>query len=226
MIEFNFIGKVRCGFKEKFGIPRQPGLCPNVPAQVILEKTRFNEEAVRELDMYSHIWIIFHFHLLKKIPDKARIRPPRLGGNQYVGLYSSRSPYRPNPIGLSLVQLEGIEFNEKEICLNILSHDLHDGTPVLDIKPFISTDVPSTEVNFGWQSQTWQTLEVQFADGVETSLENQQIISQVLQQDPRPAYDKKKENNKTYHMTLNELNISFNVHSRTCVVTCISNETH
>ncbi len=162
MIEINEIGKVRSGFTEKFGIPRQPGLCPSLKAQIVLDYNRFNEEAVRELDQYSHIWVIFYFHKLKKQPDKARVRPPRLGGNKFVGVYSSRSPYRPNPVGLSMVELKNIEVNKKEIILNIRNHDLLNETPILDIKPVVSTDIPTITPNFGWQQTKWNILEVTF----------------------------------------------------------------
>ncbi|MCM8533375.1 MAG: tRNA (N6-threonylcarbamoyladenosine(37)-N6)-methyltransferase TrmO, partial [Lentisphaeraceae bacterium] len=133
MFQFDPIGYIKSDFVEKFGIPRQPGLSPNSEAAIVMERNQFNEEALRDLDGNSHIWLIFVFNSLKKTPDKARIRPPRLGGNKFVGVYSSRSPYRPNPIGLSLVKLNGISIEENEIKVHIKNHDLVDKTPILDI---------------------------------------------------------------------------------------------
>ena len=214
------IGHIRCDFKEKFGIPRQAGISPSVSGAIVLPNTRFNEDALGDLQGFSHIWVIFVFHDLKKPPDKARIRPPRLGGNKYVGVFSSRSPYRPNPIGLSLVELGSINSVKDEIEIDIHGHDLLDGTPVLDIKPYISSDQPCTEVQYGWQARDWDMLEVEFALAAEQAIAPRQElrlqIIDILKNDPRPAYKKGK--NSSHGLTLGELNIQFSVRDKICTV--------
>ena len=224
MFNFDPIGHIRSDFTEKFGIPRQPGITPSLDGAIVLERTRFNEEALRDLEGYSHIWIIFVFHDLKKSPDKARIRPPRLGGNKYVGVFSSRSPYRPNPIGLSLVKLDEIVIGKEHIEVRIFDHDLLNDTPVIDIKPFISNDVPISEPLFGWQQKEWNSLEVSFSERAlavvqnNTKLHNK--IFDILKNDPRPAYKKNKAS--SHGFTFGEYNITFSVKDNHCLVEDIS----
>ena len=170
MYNFEPIGTVRCNFIEKFGIPRQPGLSPSSEAIIEFPNNRFFEDSIKDLEGNSHIWVIFIFSSLKKKPDKAKIRPPRLGGNKYVGVFSSRSPYRPNPIGLSLVKFSHISYTKENIRLHISDHDLLNGTPVLDIKPYTNADTPNCEVTFSWQESEWCNLEVSFSEEAEKFL--------------------------------------------------------
>ena len=218
MPEITPIGTIRSIFREKFGIPRQSGLCPTVRGQVVLPKTDFNIEALKDLEDYSHIWIIFQFHQLKKSPDKAKIRPPRLGGNKYVGVYSSRSPYRPNSLGMSLVELDKVEISNGEIRVHISNHDLLDGTPVFDIKPFVSTDIPSKSPDFGWQQTEWQKLEIEFCNNINADKKLKKLIKDLLKEDPRPAYEKKKDDKKKYYIIVDQWEITFTVSSQVCTV--------
>ena len=218
MAEINPIAFVRSPFREKFGIPRQPGLCPAVSAEIVFEKNNFNKEALREITDVSHIWVIFQFSSLKKVPDKARIRPPRLGGNTYVGVFSSRSPYRPNSLGMSLVALNDMYENKNEIVLVISSHDLLDGTPIFDIKPIITNDIPADGFSNGWQNTDWHELKVEFSEDLKIDSLLKEQLRQILSQDPRPAYSAKNSEGRIYHMVFAENEISFSVIEQVCKV--------
>lgn len=225
-MEFKPVAHIKSIFGEKFGIPRQSGICPSATAVIEFENNRFNDDALADLQGYSHLWVIFYFHSLKKSPDKAKVRPPRLGGNKFVGVFSSRSPYRPNRIGLSLVEVSQIEKTTASINIHICNHDLLDGTPVLDIKPYISHDIPESTPEFGWQSSVWDQLEVEFAPElsafIEENCELQQIITDVLKNDPRPSYKSKGENEQFYGMNINGHEVNFKIDGKSCRVTKIS----
>lgn len=226
MIELEPIATVRSIFTENFGIPRQSGLCPASLAYLEFANNEFNREALKDLDGTSHIWIIFYFHSLKKSPDKAKIRPPRLGGNKYVGVFSSRSPYRPNQIGLSLVEFKGIEQTDKFIQLKIANHDLLEGTPVLDIKPYLPGDRPNSDPEFGWQISDWPELNVEFCSSVneilkkKTRLKN--LICDILKNNPTPAYTAKQGTSRTFGMKVADYDVNFEVQGNKCLVTKIS----
>lgn len=226
MINIEPIATIRSVFSENFGIPRQPGLCPSSTAYLEFDNNEFNREALKDLDGNSHIWIIFYFHALKKTPDKAKIRPPRLGGNKYVGVFSSRSPYRPNPIGLSLVELEGIEQTQQTIKLNISNHDLLEGTPVLDIKPYISNDSPQSTPTFSWQTNPWQNLDVEFSPKAQTLLRGnpdlRHLITDILKNNPAPAYKSKQTPDKIFGMKIQNYNVCFKIKDNHCLVTEIT----
>lgn len=191
------IGTVRSCFKEKFGIPRQPGLAPSTRGQIIMQPPFDQEDAFEGLESVSHIWLQFVFHLSADHPWQPKVRPPRLGGNRKVGVFASRAPYRPNSIGLSVVRYLGYERNRGQLCINIAGLDLLDQTPVLDIKPYVpyvdhvpsayndlAQDAPSVmPVRFSHEAaQTCIALAQD--DGVLW----RQLIIEILQQDPRPAY--------------------------------------
>jgi len=225
-MNFEPIATVKSVFTEKFGIPRQSGLCPASTAGIVFPLNRFNEDALSNLDGYSHLWVIFYFHSLKKSPDKAKIRPPRLGGNQYAGVFSSRSPYRPNPIGLSLVELCNIEIQNDAIIVNIANHDLLEGTPVLDIKPYISHDFPVREPQFGWQASEWKELNIAFSEECINFLKDTPIlktlIEETLQNDPRPAYRKSGDTDREYGMIIDGHEVRFKSTENECTVTKIT----
>ena len=138
MSQYNFttIGTIHSCYKEKFGIPRQPGLVSS-PATIVIDSSFSKDEAFRELETFSHVWVIFVFNGIENKKWKSTVRPPRLGGNQRIGVFASRSMFRPNPIGLSVVELKNIERKGSKIILNIIGGDFLDLTPVLDIKPYI-----------------------------------------------------------------------------------------
>ena len=133
------IAKIHNDFKEKFGIPRQSGLSGELTSRIVFEPEYRNPDALRGIDGYSHLWLIWQFSEAIRDDWSPTVRPPRLGGNKRVGVFATRSPYRPNPIGLSSVRLEKIEVTESEGTVLIVSGaDLLDGTPIYDVKPYIA----------------------------------------------------------------------------------------
>ncbi len=194
--QFKPIGLIHSPFKEKFGIPRQPGLVPEIRATLELVPPYNNPEAVAELEGYSHIWIQFVFHQILNQEWQPRVRPPRLGGNQRVGVFASRSPFRPNPIGLSVVVLEQVVVDGDSVVLELSGVDLLDATPVLDIKPYIAyvDSVPDAECGFA-PAAPEKLLRVQFSPQAEEQLQGRvdavdlrALIIRLLELDPRPAY--------------------------------------
>jgi len=191
---FSTIGHIKTCFPEKFGIPRQPSLAPAAKGTLILEPP-FNDPAcVEGLDQCSHIWLSFIFHENIEQGWKPKVRPPRLGGNQKMGVFATRSPFRPNPIGLSVVELESIELIDNKVCLHIAGVDLVDGTPIIDIKPYVPyTDSVITATNTFAEStpELSRVLFLPEADNFLQTLSDKNLkplIMQVLQQNPQPAY--------------------------------------
>jgi tRNA-Thr(GGU) m(6)t(6)A37 methyltransferase TsaA len=217
-VEFTIIGKVNSPYKEKFAIPRQPGLVTSAKATIALSGDANNAELVRELAQFSHIWVLFVFHRTQEQGWKPLVRPPRLGGNKKMGVLATRSTFRPNPIGMSVVKLDSIEIKKQQVILHISAIDLLDGTPVIDIKPYVpySDSIPHAEAGFA-QSQPSKACQVTFSDNAQVSLTEHSknvpdltvFIEQVLAQDPRPAYKQGKEDNKIYGMHLYNLNIQW-----------------
>lgn len=214
---FPVIGIIHSCFKEKFGIPRQPGLAPLAKAQLELSPPYNDPAAVEGLEKVSHLWIQFVFHANEWNGWKPKVRPPRLGGNQSLGVFATRSPNRPSPIGLSVVKLDSIESQFGKVILHLSGVDLLDGTPVLDIKPYvpyvdqvseavnsIAADAPSNIDVFVPDHLQKFCIEYQ----IRTEIPLQQLITQILQQDPKPAYQEPKEE-KIYGMTLLDLNIQW-----------------
>ena len=183
------IGFVRSPFKEKFGIPRQPGLSRSIKATVVLEKEFSHLDIVRGLENYSHIWLIFSFHQSEGWSPTAR--PPRLGGNERMGLFATRSPYRPNQIGLSVVKLLEIKRENQQYHLLIEGPDILDHTPVLDIKPYLPEIEAISDARSPWKNDETQ-IEISFAQEVDDFLsskpELKEKIIELLSLDPRPRY--------------------------------------
>lgn len=198
MTEFNFkaIGYVRSIFKEKFAVPRQSGLVDSVESVIEVIPPYGSPEAFRELSTFSHAWLLFVFHHCVDKPWRATVRPPRLGGNERVGVFASRSPFRPNPVGLSAVRLLGIEYNEGASFLRVQGADLVDGTPIIDIKPYVPyADQINAEP--GYTSAPEPVLTVEFTETADVQLAQaeqrlqqpvREIVREVLALDPRPAY--------------------------------------
>lgn len=193
-IKLKPIGIIRSCFTDKFGIPRQPGLVKSATATLELVPPYNTAEAVRGLEEFSHVWIIFVFHQSVSESWKATVRPPRLGGNERVGVFASRSNFRPNPLGLSVVKLLSV----KGTSLKLGGGDFLDGTPVLDIKPYIpyGDSIPEAKGAFAGSAPEPVNLVV-FDPEVERKLsvlENEQrpalkqLIGDMLSYNPRPAY--------------------------------------
>lgn len=226
---FQSIGRVHSPLKEKFGLPRQPGLVPALKAQIEILPPYDREEAFKELSGYSHIWVLSVFHLAMREQWQPTVRPPRLGGNERVGVFASRSPYRPNPIGMSVCALHGIERIRGRFLLSISGCDLVDATPVIDIKPYLAyadcmteaqggfTDqVPRNVLNVSWSAQAKQDLE-QF---VKRYPDLAELISALIAQDPRPAYQQEAAAHE-YGMRLYDCNVRFLIASTTATILSI-----
>ena len=221
-MEVTPIGEVHTCFKEKFGIPRQPNLVKEVPGQLVFFPEFAREEAVRALDGFSHIWLLFCFH---KSLDKEgnqtwspMVRPPRLGGNKKVGVFASRSPFRPNPIGMSCVRLESVELTpDRGPVLHLSGVDLLNQTPILDIKPYLPYSDVMENARDGFAPAAPKAgLKVVFTDQARADLERRPhipdlaaIIRGVLAQDPRPAYATEEESGRIYGTRLFDFNLRF-----------------
>lgn len=189
------IGTIQSPFQEKFGIPRQPGLAPAVESVIVLEPEL--TESLRGLDGFSHLWVIFRFHAIREAEVGHTVRPPRLGGNRRVGVFASRSPFRPNPVGLSLVEIVQVDAARNRVVVR--GTDMLDGTPVLDLKPYVPyADTPVAPVRTGWleDAAPLPALRVDFTPEAAAAVRALEadvprlaaVIRQVLALDPRPAF--------------------------------------
>lgn len=186
------IASIRTGFHSKFGIPRQSGLTDSLKGTIVFKPQFRNPDALRGLEGFSHIWLIWQFSEAIRQDWSPTVRPPRLGGNTRMGVFATRSPFRPNPIGLSCVRLESVETDVKDgPVLHVSGADLMDGTPIYDIKPYIPYTDCQPDATSGFTGQIgMHTLEVILPpDAAEkTSPETLQAIRDILAQDPRPRY--------------------------------------
>ena len=218
-LNYQPIAYITSCYQEKFGIPRQPGLVTAAKSQLTLIDT-FHEESVRGLEDFSHIWIQFEFHETQAQGWKPMVRPPRLGGNKKVGVFATRSTFRPNPIGLSVVKLESIEIKNSEVVLHLIGCDLLDKTPVLDIKPYIPyvDAIPDALGGFA-QEKPESLIEVTFSDTAKIKCEEAKmrldedvmtVISQILALDPKPSYQQNHLNSdRIYRMKLYDFDLSW-----------------
>lgn len=197
---FEPIGVLHTCFKEKFGIPRQSGLVKEANGVIKLRNHPFFGTAIRELEGFSHLWVIFVFHRHDAKGWKPSIRPPRLGGAKKVGVLASRSPHRPNPIGMSVVELEKIDRDaEGGIELHVKGVDILDETPVLDIKPYIPFADAVPTASAGWADGDIERTEVSFSEKALESIrvrsigypKLKELITGMLELDPRPAFQKR-----------------------------------
>lgn len=191
------IARIRCDFPSKFGLPRQSGLAEHLRAAVVFEPEYRRPEALRGIEGFSHLWLIWGFHRAERSGWSPTVRPPRLGGNERVGVFATRSPFRPNPIGLSCVRLEAVEYGGAEGPVLIVSGaDMMDGTPVYDIKPYIAYADAHPEATGGFTAErSWQPLRVELPQAVPPELSKDQLeaLKEILAQDPRPAYQRGEE---------------------------------
>lgn len=214
---FHPIGTIASCYKEKFGIPRQPGLVTEARATLTLLPPYNKPESVRGLDGFSHVWLIFVFHGTQAQGWKPTVRPPRLGGNARMGVFATRSTFRPNPIGLSVAQLCGIQVQGSNITLELAGTDLLDGTPVLDIKPYLPYADAIHSVNAGFAPEAPTVhQQVMFSALARSQCEQKQqqgqvdiarLIGQILQQDPRPSYQHGQLVGRVYAMHLYDFDV-------------------
>lgn len=227
MFQFVPIGVVHSCFREKFGIPRQPGLVSAARATLELLPPYNQPAAVRGLEGFSHLWLLFVFHGVPAGRWRATVRPPRLGGNRRLGVFATRSTFRPNPIGLSAVKLDHIAVRQGQVVLHLAGVDLLDGTPVLDIKPYLPYADRIVEAAGGFASEAPETgLVVEF-DPVASEFcaawpgdaDLRELISQILRQDPRPAYERASPLPQLHGMKLYGLDVRWETRGRVAYVT-------
>lgn len=191
-IEYKVIAHISTDLPEKFGVPRQSGMAKGLTGRIIFEPDFRNPDALRGLSDFSHLWLIWDFSLAHRDEWSPTVRPPRLGGNKRMGVFATRSPFRPNSIGLSSVEIVGIVPDSIDgPIINVAGVDMIDGTPIIDIKPYIPYADSHPEANGGFtQSNEFKQLEVKFADDVKHHLPDGKIkaLVEILSNDPRPQY--------------------------------------
>ncbi|MDE6111204.1 MAG: tRNA (N6-threonylcarbamoyladenosine(37)-N6)-methyltransferase TrmO [Eubacterium sp.] len=217
------IAKIYNDFPSKFGIPRQSGRIAEIESKIVFEKEFRNEDAFRGLEQFSHLWLIWEFTENKKEEWSATVRPPRLGGNKRIGVFATRSPFRPNALGLSCVKLEAIEKNEKYgIVLIVSGADLMNGTPIYDIKPYIpyADCIENAQGGYAEENKNYKA-EVEISENLLKIIpENKrEALIKVLEDDPRPSY--KMDIEKAYGFPFADYEIKFTAKGNKIVVTDI-----
>ena len=215
------IGPIETDFKEKFGIPRQSGLVKESRGRILFEKEYNVPEAFRGLEDFSHIWVLWQFSEAVRETWSPTVRPPLLGGNKRMGVFATRSPFRPNSVGLSALKLDGVEFSEKEgVVLHVSGADLLDGTPVYDIKPYLpyADSIPDAVGGFT-ESLEERRLEVEFPSDLLKRVNEgkREALRAVLAADPRPSYQNDPE--REYGMRFAEYEVRFKVEGKRLTVT-------
>ena len=220
------IARIHNDFKEKFGIPRQSGLSGELKSTIVFEPEYRNPEALRGIDGYSHLWLIWQFSEAIRDDWSPTVRPPRLGGNKRVGVFATRSPYRPNPIGLSSVKLISVEATESDGYVLIVSGaDMLDGTPIYDIKPYIAYSDCHADAISGFADPVKDySLNVDFCKELLSKIDvsKQNSLIEILRQDPRPSYQNDPE--REYGMRFANYEIFFRVDGDTLTVTRVEDQ--
>lgn len=227
---FTPIAYIKTPYPEKFSIPRQSRLTPSIFATVELAGDYAHSEAIKGIEQFSHLWLVFEFHQHSSWQEK--VRPPRLGGNESVGVFASRSPFRPNQLGLSVVELISVE-TTPNVRLTVRGADIVDGTPIVDIKPYIPYVDAVADAKGGFADSEPDLLQVEFSEAATQYLEAsgaqsnglRAAIIDVLQQDPRPAYHKVKSTKRVYGTALFNYNIRWYVEENTVFVKEIAQNT-
>ena len=211
--QVHIIAHIRSDFSTKFGIPRQSGLVEELEAAVVFEPEYRNEAALRGLEGFSHLWLIWEFSQAKRESWSPTVRPPRLGGNRRLGVFATRSPFRPNPIGLSCVRLLGVDLHTPDgPVIRVAGADLMDGTPIYDVKPYLPYADCKPEALGGFAAQPKQaSLTVDFPEELLALVpeRKRQALRRVLAQDPRPSYQEDPQ--RVYGMAFGGLEVKFRV---------------
>lgn len=217
------IAKIYTDFKEKFGIPRQSGLVSTLESKIVFEPKYRNSDALRGIEEYSHLWILWKF---SEVPENDKfnptVRPPRLGGNKKMGVFATRSPYRPNPIGLSSVKLLRLEETDEGTVLIVSGADMLNGTPIYDIKPYLPyTDIHSDAVGGFADEKLSYKLEVEFPEELLIKIpeSKREGLIELLSEDPRPSYIEDSE--RVYGFNFSEFEIKFKVKEDKLRVTAV-----
>ncbi len=220
------IAHIESLYPSKFGIPRQAGLAAT-PARIVFEPEYRNPEALRGLDGFDYIWLIWSFSAIEEDKWQPTVRPPRLGGNKRLGVFATRSPFRPNKLGLSSVRLLGVE-TDSELGPTILIEgaDLLNGTPIYDIKPYLPYTDSHPEARGGFADIPWESeLKIEIPDSISNQIPEhlRNPLNEVLSQDPRPQYHN--DPNRIYAMPFDRWEVKFKVESGTLVVLALEKST-
>ena len=218
MSDMQPIAYIRSPYAEKFGVPRQGNLAPHVYSEIVFEPACRNEDCVRGLEKFSHLWLIWQFHC-NGSEWHPTVRPPRLGGNTRLGVFATRSPFRPNGLGLSVVKLISVEPGP---VIRVSGADMVDGTPIFDIKPYVPYSDSIPEASAGFTETPWEPLAVQLPEKLpqRATPEWCEALRETLAQDPRPAYHHDPQ--RVYHLILKPFEVHFRVLENTAVVTAIT----
>ena len=217
-MEITPIARFHSPFPEKFGIPRQSGLAAGLHGRIVLEPAFRDPSALRGLDGFSHLWLIWDFSGNKTRNWQPTVRPPRLGGNTRLGVFATRSPFRPNPLGLSCVRLDRIEWDTPDgPVIHVLGADLMDDTPIYDIKPYIRYADSHPDARSGFTDEVaWEPLDILFPEQTPFEPEELDILRDILAQDPRPPFHDDPE--KTYGMAFAGYDVRFRVNGQVLAV--------
>lgn len=212
-MEIHPIGYFHSPLKSKFGIPRQSGLVSELTGKIILEPPYRQAEAVRGLEDFDYLWLIWEFSANGHAADSLTVRPPRLGGNRRMGVFATRSPFRPNPLGLSCVRFDRVEYDTHlGPVIHVRGADLMDGTPIYDIKPYVAYADAHPEARSGFVDQTaWQPLTVEIPEALAARVPGEMLeaLKATLAQDPRPQYHD--DADRVYGMPFLDFDVRFKV---------------
>lgn len=219
-VSMQVVARIRSDFKTKFGIPRQSGLVDELEAAIVFEEPYRDPNAVRGLEAFSHLWLIWQFSEAVRTSWSPTVKPPRLGGNTRMGVFATRSPFRPSPVGLSCVRLKEITMDpELGPVIHVFGADLMDGTPILDIKPYVpyADCHPDALEGFTGQNRDY-TLQVEFPEKLldEIPPDRRAALKGVLAQDPRPSYQN--DPDRSYGLTFAGFDVRFRVNGNVLTV--------
>lgn len=215
------IARIRSDFPEKFGIPRQSGVVESLTARIVFEPEYRHADALRGLEGFSHVWLIWQFSENLREGWRPTVRPPRLGGNERMGVFATRSPFRPNALGLSCVRLLSIEHGADGPVLTVAGADLMDGTPIFDIKPYLPYADCIAEATGGFAPDSGAKLAVTIPDDLLPKIpaDKREALRGVLENDPRPRYQS--DSTRVYKLDFAGLHVEFQVDGRALSVTDI-----
>ena len=212
-MEITPIARIRTDFGSKFGVPRQSGVVDELRARIVFEPAYRNPDALRGMEDFSHLWLIWHFSEVKQEGWSPTVRPPRLGGNTRMGVFATRSPFRPNPLGLSSVRIVGIDLHTPDgPVITVAGADLMDGTPIFDVKPYIAYADSHPDAKGGFiEGLTDRSVQVHCDDAhlAPLSEETRKSLLAVLAHDPRPTYQN--DPDRVYGMEFAGHNVRFTV---------------
>ena len=218
------VARVESCYPEKFGVPRQAGLAPSARGRVVFVPEFRREEAFRGLDGFSHVWLVFLFDQVQEGEERLSVRPPRLGGNERLGVWATRSPFRPNRIGLSVVRLDRVVTEGREApFLEVSGLDLVDGTPVLDVKPYVPYADRVEDATAGFADGEPERMAVEVAGEALEAWEkldeaDRALIGETLVLDGRPAYHGETQEERVYHLRVLGHEVDWEVRDGVCVV--------